>query len=136
MADIVITVIGSDRPGLVESIAATVAMGKGPLPEVARADVAATFHVRRSDLDVVRHVTNTQLVSWVAETVPEGLEETHRLTALEIVFQREARLGDVVAAETQGLEDDADGRPTFAHVLRHAGDGRELVRAVTTWARG
>lgn len=112
----------------------TVDMGKAALPEVARPEVSRTFHVRRSDLDVVQHVTNTQLVSWVAETVPDEVEEAHRLASLEVTFQREARLGDVVVSEAQAL--DQPGGPAFAHVLRHAGDGRELVRAVTAWTRG
>jgi fatty acyl-ACP thioesterase A len=72
-------------------------------------------------------------VGWVVETVPEELEETHRLAALEVVFQREARAGDVVASEAAPLDDPRG--PAFAHVLRHTGDGRELVRAVTAWAR-
>ena len=112
----------------------TVEMGRAALPEVTRGEVSRTFHVRRADLDVVRHVTNTQLVSWVAETVPEELEETHRLAGLEVVFQRECRLGDVVVSEAQALDDPRGA--AFAHVLRHAGDGRELVRAVTAWCRG
>src|SRR5262249_46678478 len=107
----------------------TLHMGREPLPEPGMPVASRTFHVRRGALAVVRHVTNTQLVGWVVETVPEGLEETHRLAALEVVFQREALLGDVVASEASPL----DGRPgpAFAHVLRHTGDGRELVRAVT-----
>src|SRR6185295_12289900 len=111
----------------------TVDMGKHALPEVARPEVSRTFHVRRSDLDVVQHVTNTQFVSWIAETVPEELEATHRLAALEVVFHKEGRLGDVVVSEAQALVQ--PGGPAFAHVLRHAGDGRELVRAVTAWAQ-
>jgi len=75
-----------------------------------------------------------QLVSWVVETVPDEVEETHRLASLEVVFHREGRLGDVVVSEAQAL--DHPGGPAFAHVLRHAGDGRELVRAVTAWVRG
>lgn len=127
MPEFVLAIGGEEGPPTVE-------MGKGALPEVTRAAVSRTFHVRRADLDVVRHVTNTQLVSWVAETVPEELEETHRLAGLEAVFQRECRLGDVVVSEAQAL-DDPHGA-AFAHVLRHAGDGRELVRAVTAWRRG
>jgi medium-chain acyl-[acyl-carrier-protein] hydrolase len=126
MPDFVLAIAGEEGP-------ATVAMGRAALPEITDPGLTRTFHVRRSDLDVVQHVTNTQLVSWVAETVPAALEETHRLAALEVVFQREALLGDVVASEAQALDDPRG--PAFAHRLRHAGDGRELVRAVTAWAR-
>ena len=127
MPEFILAIGGEEGPPTVE-------MGRAALPEVTRGEVSRTFHVRRGDLDVVRHVTNTQLVSWVAETVPEELEETHRLAGLEVVFQRECRLGDVVVSEAQALDDPRGA--AFAHVLRHAGDGRELVRAVTAWCRG
>lgn len=123
MPEFILAIAGEEAPPTVE-------LGRGELPVVTHPSLTRTFPVRRADLDVVRHVTNTQYVAWVTETVPEELEETHRLAALEIVFHREARYGDTVVAETERL-DEAD--PAFAHVLRDTADGRELVRAVTAW---
>jgi len=45
----------------------------------------------------------------------------------------DARVLELGASEA-APRDDPRG-PAFAHVLRHTGDGRELVRAVTAWAR-
>lgn len=112
---------------------APVAMGRGDLPAVARPALSRAFPVRRADLDVVGHVNNTQYVSWLAETVPDGVDEGMRPAGLEIVFRQEARYGDVVVSEAEPLDGEADA--TFAHALRREADGAELARAVTRWTR-
>jgi acyl-ACP thioesterase len=114
-----------------EERAAAVALTRGELPAVSEATTLKTFAVRRSDLDVVRHVNNTQYVGWLLETVPDEVEAELRPWALELVFQREARYGDTVTSEAQGVTGEP-GR-AFAHVLRHGDAGHELVRGVTFW---
>jgi acyl-ACP thioesterase len=114
----------------VEARPAALELGRGELPAVSQPAVEKSFAVRRSDLDVVGHVNNTQYVGWVLETVPDEVLDRRRPAGLEVVFQREAVYGDVVASEAAPL---ADGSGAFAHVLRHAQDARELVRAVSLW---
>lgn len=127
MPEFILAIGGEER-------AAPITLTRGELPAVFQPAVEKTFTVRRSDLDVVRHVNNTQYVGWLLETVPDEVEAGLRPAALELVFQREALYGDVVKSEAQPL----DGGPQasargFAHVLRHAGEGHELVRAVSFW---
>jgi acyl-ACP thioesterase len=110
-----------------------VLIGRGDLPPVARPAVARSFPVRRADLDVVAHVNNTQYVGWVAETVPDEVEAGMRPAGLEIVFRQEAVYGDVVLSEAEPIAGEGDA--AFAHVLRRAADGTDLVRAVTRWTR-
>jgi acyl-ACP thioesterase len=92
------------------------------------------FEVRRGDLDTVHHVNNTRYVEWALETVPEEVLESHRPSAFEIAFRREAVYGDTVVARTRRLAGDAHP-PAFAHELRADGAGHELARAASVWRR-
>jgi acyl-ACP thioesterase len=98
--------------------------------------VERRFEVRRSDLDTLRHVNNTQYVAWILETVPDELLDSHRPAAVEIRFRSESLLGDIVVSQAQRVGEPALARPgstRYAHVLRNARDGRERVRATSTW---
>jgi acyl-ACP thioesterase len=114
-----------------EERAGAVTLSQGALPAVSQAAVEKTFAVRRSDLDVVGHVNNTQYVGWLLETVPDAVDSELRPAGLEVVFQREALYGDAVRSEAEPVPA-AEGR-SFAHVLRHAAEGHELVRGVSFW---
>jgi acyl-ACP thioesterase len=87
--------------------------------------------VRRGDLDVLRHVNNTRYVEWGLETVPDDVLETHRPSAFEIAFRREAVSGDAVLARTRRQA----GRdtPAFAHELRSVRADHELARMASVW---
>jgi acyl-ACP thioesterase len=124
MPEFILAIGGEERAG-------AVTLSQGALPAVSQAAVEKTFAVRRSDLDVVGHVNNTQYVGWLLETVPDDVEAGLRPAALELVFHREALYGDVVRSEAQPIP--ADENRAFAHVLRHGGEGHELVRAVSFW---
>src|SRR4029450_6580242 len=87
---------GEERP-------APITLTRGELPAVSQATALKTFAVRRSDLDVVQHVNNTQYLGWLRETVPGEAFAALRPAALELVFQREALYGDVVKSEAQPI---------------------------------
>jgi acyl-ACP thioesterase len=122
--DFILAIPVGERP-------APLTIGREELPAVTRPVLTRAFPVRRSDLDVVGHVNNTQYVGWVAETLPDEAAAL-RPAALEIVFRQEALYGDVAVCESESLTE--DGGPAFAHVLRRQSDGAELARAVTRWA--
>jgi acyl-ACP thioesterase len=124
MPEFILAIGGEDRP-------APVALTRGELPAVSAPAVGKTFAVRRSDLDVVHHVNNTQYVGWLLETVPDEVEAGLRPAAVELAFQREALYGDVVLSQAERLG--SVGGHAFAHVLRHGDAGHELVRAVSFW---
>ena len=105
--------------------------GSGPAALEA-AESKRRFDVRRSDLDVARHVNNTRYVGWAVESVPDAIFETHRPSSIEIQFRREAGWGDVVCALSSRLA----GEPAaFAHSLRIEGQDTELARAITQWQK-
>jgi len=115
-----------DRPFALDR-APSVLEAAGPAAQERR------YEVRRSDLDMVRHVNNTRYVEWALETVPDEVQESCWPSAFEIAFRREAVLGDTVLARTRRLE--RDGDPQFGHDLRAAGGGYELARAASAWRR-
>jgi len=98
------------------------------------------FAVRYRDVDVNQHVNNARYVEYVIASVPVELLEAGSLTALEINFTAEARLGDrvTVRCRRDDSEDelaDADGAAALEHSVRRARDDQELVRARTRWRR-
>ena len=115
----------------VETGPVRVALDRALPTPVTRADVTKSFAVRRSDLDVVGHVNNTHYVDWLLETVPDEVRSARQPVQFDVVFQREALYGDVVASEAERL--DGAGGDAFRHVLRHEGDRGELVRAFSIW---
>jgi len=110
-------------PALEMTDAALPALGASP-------ECERRFEVRRSDLDVLRHVNNTRYVGWAVETVPEAVYESHRLAEVTIVFHREAAYGDQVLSRSERLAESAE--PAFAHELSTEA-GRVLAQARTLW---
>jgi acyl-ACP thioesterase len=93
---------------------------------------AERFVVRRSDLDVNRHVNNAVYVRWAVDAAPPELVETARLATLEVAFRAEAVAGDAVLARCSPEPGAGEGR--LLHRLVREEDGRELTRLRTRWA--
>ncbi|SMO91277.1 acyl-[acyl-carrier-protein] thioesterase [Gracilimonas mengyeensis] len=60
-------------------------------------DDSREFTVRKSDLDMNRHVNNARYVEWMMEPLPE--EEAEAINRMDIVFVRESTAGDTIHAE-------------------------------------
>lgn len=82
------------------------------------------FRVRRSDLDINRHVNNVKYLEWILESLGEG-EHTKRPSGFDIQFRSESTYGDVNYVETYLISDSE----SFHRVLRE-GDNKELCIAV------
>src|SRR6185295_18211727 len=70
--------------------------------------------VRRSDLDRVGHANNTRYVEWGLEATPDEWLRTHALAGLDIVYRREALLGDPLVCRVFPT----NGELKLAHQLR------------------
>lgn len=101
------------------------------LPRLREAELELPFRVRRSDLDMNRHVNNVVYAAWALETVPMAVTEGFRLTEIEITYRGEALYGDTVLARCARVGD--GDIPCFAHQLVNQADGRELTRLRTRW---
>ncbi len=100
------------------------------LPTAERYERELPFRVRRSDIDLNRHVNHAVYVGWAVETVPPEILEGHRVAELEASFRAEAFYGERVFSRVSRQEDSS---PVFLHQLPAEGDGRELTRLRTRW---
>jgi len=102
-----------------------------PLPRLKKAASEMPFRVRRSDLDLNRHVNNVVYAEWALETVPPAVADRFRLAELEIAFRAEALYGDWVMSRCAPVGEETS--PRFVHQLVNEQDGRELTRLVSSW---
>lgn len=72
-----------------------------PLPVPQQTDLEITFQVRRSDLDINRHVNHTVYMTLALETVPPEIFQKKRPVEIEVVFKSEALYGDQILSRTQ-----------------------------------
>jgi acyl-ACP thioesterase len=101
------------------------------IPLADTVDGEVHFPVRRSDLDVNRHVNHTVYVEWALESLPSAAVEDCRLAELEIAYRAEALYGDTVCARYHRLPSGPE--PAFLHQLVSDADGREFARLRSVW---
>lgn len=101
-----------------------------PVKTVEGASIQRRFQVRFSDIDANLHVTNSSYIAWVLETVNEAAWRELWLTALDIQFLAECRLG----AQVQSCSV-SDERGARTHSVFREQDAKELARAATVWKR-
>jgi medium-chain acyl-[acyl-carrier-protein] hydrolase len=103
------------------------------LPEVDGAEMAKTFEVRFSDLDMNRHANNVSVIGWALDALPDEVVLGSSAAELEIEFRAEAVRGDHIIVQVQRTS----GEPAaFLHRLLRESDGREIARARTLWRSG
>jgi acyl-ACP thioesterase len=99
------------------------------LPSLEKSEHELRLPVLRGDLDINRHVNNTVYAGWALETIPEEVDNTCRLAAIEIGFRAEATYGDIIVARSAKAEDGL----CYIHSIENGSDGRELARLRTRW---
>lgn len=99
------------------------------LPPFSAAAREIEFEVRWHDLDFNQHLSNTTYVKWILETLGASFLDCHTLENLLIQYHSECRLGEVLVAELQVL----DEPNTFLHKLRCQRDNRDVATARTVW---
>jgi medium-chain acyl-[acyl-carrier-protein] hydrolase len=105
---------------------------KIPAPE--KTTVSRLLEVRRSDLDLNRHVNFVKTIELGLEAVPAPVWEKRRVSDLEIAFRSEIVLADTIVARAGFL---SEGEPLrLGHSLVREKDGRETARLTTTWPAG
>ncbi len=94
-------------------------------------DVHCRFQVRRSDLDLNRHVNNRIFCDWALEAVPTEHFDRYRLQQIEINYLQEALEGDLVDSACSWV---AEGEClTCSHRIgRNTG---ELARLKSWWVK-
>ncbi len=108
-------------------------LGAGKLPELRQWELQKRFHVRYRDIDVNLHANNASYVAWALEAIPLEVWQSSRLTAMEVHYLAECRLGGAILSRL--VRRDAEAPATaFAHAVVREEDEKELARVTTAWA--
>ncbi len=102
----------------------------GRLPNAANARDAAMLKVRRSDLDLNRHVNHPVYLDWFLEGMPDGHLDSHCLREMDIDYLAEALHGDEVVCAL--VRDDGE-EETYRHRLTRRSDGAVLCLGRSAW---
>lgn len=90
--------------------------------EILEADNTKSFKVRKTDLDLNRHVNNVRYIEWALSCIDNNSTD---LSTLDITFQAESRLGDTVISEVQQKD---TSPPVFHHQLKRESDEKFLAK--------
>lgn len=93
-----------------------------------RTDVLREFHVRKSDIDVNRHVNNIRYVDWAFDALPDALALTGTLTRLRVHYRKEVHFGEEVEVRSELRE--AGGAVVAVHGVYV---GEELRCSLESW---
>jgi medium-chain acyl-[acyl-carrier-protein] hydrolase len=104
---------------------------KIPSPE--KTATSRLLAVRRSDLDVNRHVNFVKTIEFGLEAVPASIWEKRQVADLEISFRSEIVLGDNIETRAGFLFKEP---LRLGHSLVRVSDGLETARLATTWTAG
>ena len=99
------------------------------LPQLEASEYELRLPVLRGDLDINRHVNNTVYAGWALETIPDEVDSTCRLAAIEIGFRSEALYGENIVARSAKTAESG----CYIHCIESEIDGRELARLRTSW---
>ncbi|KAJ3688572.1 hypothetical protein LUZ61_017736 [Rhynchospora tenuis] len=97
---------------------------------------------RRADMDMNKHVNNVTYYSWLLQSIPQDIVETHELEAITIEFRQECHYGDSVdSLASNEVEVEMDSNTSsedncqFVHLLKLAGSNHEINRGRTVWRK-
>lgn len=93
------------------------------LPEITDTISSQKFRVRKSDLDLNKHVNNVNYIEWAMANLPDG----KKASEVNIKFLAEALLGDIVIASS-GNADSSHSQNTI-HEISRKDDEKVLSRA-------
>lgn len=93
------------------------------VPDIRNADYSELFDVRKTDLDLNRHVNNVRYIEWALSCLPENTD----VKTIDIKFLAESVLEDIVIAEIKKHSDTPD--PSFYHQIKRKSDQKILAKA-------
>ncbi len=108
---------------------------RAPLEKLEVPEHERLFSVRRSDLDLNRHVNNVLYVEWALEAVPDAVSEGHRPCRLDVQFRAESVYGDTIRSACAPAEND-NGSVLLQHEVTREEDDQLLARARSAWTKG
>jgi len=95
--------------------------------EISQPDISHSFTVRKTDLDLNKHVNNVRYIEWTLACLPEN----HKAHEIDIKFLGESVSGDTDVAEMQRYSNDTN-KAGFAYQIKRASDQKILAKAYST----
>lgn len=90
--------------------------------DIPNSDHSQSFEVRKTDLDLNRHVNNVRYIEWMLACLPDELTTNE----IDIKFLAESVLGDTIVADVQENSDDS-----FYHQVKRKDDQKVLTKALS-----
>jgi len=94
--------------------------------EINNPEAVNTFNVRKTDLDLNRHVNNVRYVEWALSCLPDQ----SKADSIDIKFMSESVLGDMVVAESNSTNNQ-DKNTDYIHQIKRQSDQKVLALAKT-----
>ncbi len=93
-------------------------------PEIDQPDYLEEFEVRKTDLDLNRHVNNVHFIEWALAPLPDDAT----VNEIDIQFTAESVLGDTDIVEVKELSANSS-KKSFNYQIRRASDDKVLAKA-------
>jgi medium-chain acyl-[acyl-carrier-protein] hydrolase len=106
---------------------------KIPLPE--KINETAEVQVRRTDLDLNRHVNNRVYLWWILETIPEKQLKNYQINKVEIGFKDQAFYKDRILIESEIKKDKSKDEIMVLTQITNKKSGKLLTKMVTYWIK-
>lgn len=97
------------------------------IPQLQNIDFEKEFSVRFDDLDVNRHVNNSNYITWAFEALNFDFRNSKKPKTLDIVFKKEAKFKDVISSQVQIAEN------TTLHIIKNKQTDEELCLIQAIW---
>jgi len=99
-------------------------LDRSKLKSVSQGEGNYDVTVRKFDMDVNKHVSNTLYFQWLLEGMGERLNDDMRVQYIDIQFKGEGKKGDELSVLFEGI-----GEGEFTHQIVNKNSGNELIRA-------
>lgn len=93
-------------------------------PDITNPDYSNSYNVRKTDLDLNRHVNNVRYIEWALSALPEEA----KVNEIDIKFMAESVLGDTDIAEIRKGGENPGGAQ-FYHQIKRKSDQKVLAKA-------
>ena len=100
----------------------------GKIPQLTKIDYSKEFEVRYNDIDVNRHANNGNYIIWALEPLNFDFRTSRRLKNIDMVYKKEAKLGEKLVSTIQILENN-----TTIHALKHSETQEDLCLLKCEW---
>jgi len=89
--------------------------------------------VRFSDLDINDHVNNAQFVKWAFDQQIEHYTSSHYAFEIDVRFEKEAKMGDIILCKTQYKHDDQGSKLGNTQLLSSDDEQRRIANIFIRW---